>query len=90
MSQLLKLSENALKHLHRSLEALAKLEMIAEHRTSTFSEVYPYKDPDVWVWKFDISTQQGWDCFSEHAPVINPHHLRGLRVYGPAKSRTFH
>ena len=90
MSQLLKRSDDALKHLHRSVEALAKLEIIAEQRKSSFSEVYPYKDPDVWVWKFDISTQQSWDYFSEHAAMINPHCLRGLHVYGPAKSRTFH
>ncbi len=90
MSQLLKRNDNALKHLTRSLEALAKQNHTSIQRKSSFGEVYPYKDPDVWVWKFDISTQQGWDGFSEHAPVINPYHLRGLRVYGPANGRSFH
>ena len=84
-SQLWKRSDVHLQRLEKSLEALDKLGLSAIRRKATFSEVYPHKDPDVWVWKFDITEQCGWNIFEQHAMNINPYPLRGLRVYGPRK-----
>ena len=90
LSQFLQRSEPALKQMDQSIIALTKLGIIAQSRQATSDEVYPHNDPKVWIWRFDISNQQGWDAFYQNAAVINPHYLYGLHVYGPAKHRLIH
>ena len=90
LSQLLQRSEPALKQIDQSIMALTNLGIIAQSRQSRSDEVYSHKDSKVWIWQFDISNQQGWDAFYQNAAVINPHYLRGLQVYGPAKHRLIH
>lgn len=84
-SQLWKRSDVHLQRLEKSLEALEPLGLSAIRRKAVFHEIYPHKDPDVWVWTFDITEQCGWNIFEQHAMNINPYPLRGLRVYGSSK-----
>jgi len=64
---------------------LDKLGVSSIRRNASFYEIYPHKDPDVWVWTFDIAKTCGWNIFEQHAMNINPYPLRGLRVNGPNK-----
>ncbi len=84
-SQLWKRMDAHLQRLEKSLLALDKLGLSALRRKAMFHDVYPYKDPEVWAWMFDITEQTGWNIFEQHAMNINPYPLRGLRVNGPSK-----
>ena len=84
-SQLWKRIDVHLQRLEKSLEDLDKLGVSSIRRNASFYEIYPHKDPDIWVWTFDIAETGGWNIFEQHAMNINPYPLRGLRVNGPNK-----